>query len=53
MSMIPAHDTPVAALAFNPNATLLATASEKVFIILICLIYFLLSYMLFLAKYLL
>jgi len=29
VSMIPAHDTPVAALAFNPNATLLATASEK------------------------
>ena len=28
--MIAAHDTPVAALIFNTNATLLATASEKV-----------------------
>ena len=30
--MIAAHDAPVAALTFNTNATLLATASEKVFI---------------------
>jgi len=28
--MIAAHDAPVAALTFNTNATLLATASEKV-----------------------
>lgn len=27
--MIPAHDSPLAALAFNPNGTKVATASEK------------------------
>ncbi|XP_076636303.1 autophagy-related 18a isoform X1 [Colletes latitarsis] len=27
--MIPAHDSPLAALAFNPNGTKIATASEK------------------------
>ena len=29
--MIPAHDSPVASLTFNSLATLLASASEKVF----------------------
>ena len=28
--MIPAHDSPVASIAFNTPASLLATASEKV-----------------------
>ncbi|XP_017891108.1 WD repeat domain phosphoinositide-interacting protein 2 isoform X3 [Ceratina calcarata] len=28
-TMIPAHDSPLAALAFNPNGTKVATASEK------------------------
>ncbi|XP_043256858.1 WD repeat domain phosphoinositide-interacting protein 2 isoform X2 [Colletes gigas] len=28
-TMIPAHDSPLAALAFNPNGTKIATASEK------------------------
>lgn len=28
-SMIPAHDNPIAALAFNPSGTLMATASKK------------------------
>ncbi|XP_076671376.1 autophagy-related 18a isoform X2 [Andrena cerasifolii] len=28
-TMIPAHDSPLAALKFNPNATKIATASEK------------------------
>ncbi|XP_068915388.1 WD repeat domain phosphoinositide-interacting protein 2 isoform X3 [Tenebrio molitor] len=28
-TMIPAHDSPLAALAFNPNSTRIATASEK------------------------
>ena len=37
--MIAAHDAPVAALTFNTNATLLATASEKVFIHLFFLCY--------------
>lgn len=27
--MIPAHDSPLAALAFSPNGTKVATASEK------------------------
>lgn len=27
--MIPAHDSPLAALAFSPNGTNVATASEK------------------------
>lgn len=30
VTMIPAHDSPVAALTFNASATKLATASEKV-----------------------
>lgn len=28
-TMIPAHDSPLAALAFSPNGTKVATASEK------------------------
>lgn len=28
--MIPAHDSPLAAIAFNPMGTRVATASEKV-----------------------
>ena len=27
--MIPAHDSPLAAIAFNPSGTKLATASER------------------------
>lgn len=30
MTMIPAHDSPLAALTFNSSATKLATASERV-----------------------
>ena len=39
MTMIAAHDAPVAAITFNPNASLIATASEKVGTVILSLLY--------------